>query len=89
MKILNPHSSYYRSEVTTCAVLFSGNLDPCALYAPKDELWKLTEEMLRGFGTQKLVANLGHGIYPDMDPDHVQHFITAVHAISEKINGEK
>ena len=69
--------------------MFSGNLDPCALYAPKDELWKLTEEMLRGFGTQKLVANLGHGIYPDMDPDHVQHFITAVHAISEKINGEK
>lgn len=70
-------------------ITLQGNLDPCALYAPKDELWKLTEEMLRGFGTQKLVANLGHGIYPDMDPDHVQHFITAVHAISEKINGEK
>jgi len=70
-------------------ITLQGNLDPCALYASKDELWKLTEEMLRGFGTQKLVANLGHGIYPDMDPDHVQHFITAVHAISEKINGEK
>ena len=65
-----------------------GNLDPCALYAPEDELRKLTESMLRGFGTQKLVANLGHGIYPDMDPDHVRHFVTAVHEISEQINAE-
>ena len=65
-----------------------GNLDPCALYAPEDELRKLTEAMLRGFGTQKLVVNLGHGIYPDMDPDHVRHFVTAVHEISERINAE-
>ena len=64
-------------------------MDPCALYAPKDELSRLTEEMLRGFGTQRYVVNLGHGIYPDMDPEHVKHFVGAVHAISEKINAEK
>jgi len=72
----------------TSDITLQGNLDPCALYAPEDELRKLTEEMLRGFGTQKLVANLGHGIYPDMDPDHVRHFVTAVHEISEQINAE-
>jgi len=70
-------------------ITLQGNLDPCALYSPKEELERLTEEMLRGFGTQKLVANLGHGIYPDMDPVHVNHYINAVHTISEKINAEK
>jgi len=69
-------------------ITLQGNLDPCALYAPKAELWNLTEEMLRGFGTQKLIANLGHGIYPDMDPNSVTEFVHAVHAISEKINAE-
>ena len=31
------------------------------------------------FGSQRWIANLGHGIYPDMDPDHLAAFIQAVH----------
>lgn len=79
-----PNEGRRRTNIT-----LQGNLDPCALYAPKEDLWRLTEEMLRGFGTQKIVANLGHGIYPDMDPESVREFVTAVHTISEKINAEK
>lgn len=55
-----------------------GNLDPCILYAPKDEIKKQTRYMLREFGPQKHIANLGHGVYPDTEVDKVRCFIDAV-----------
>jgi len=60
-------------------VTLQGNLDPCALYAPKEEIDKIVKEMAARFGSQRWIANLGHGIYPDMDPDHLAAFIQAVH----------
>ena len=55
-----------------------GNLDPCVLYAPFGEIEKQTREMIREFGTQKYIANLGHGVYPDTDPEKVKCFIETV-----------
>jgi uroporphyrinogen decarboxylase len=66
-------------------VTFQGNMDPCALYAPKDELCKITREMLGNFGTKNYICNLGHGIYPDMDPEHVKIFVDCVHSVSEEM----
>lgn len=63
-----------------------GNLDPCALYAPLEEVKHLTEQMVREFGTQRYIANLGHGIYPDMDPAAVEAFVTAIHDQSAALN---
>uniref|UniRef100_A0A5F9C7K6 Uroporphyrinogen decarboxylase n=1 Tax=Oryctolagus cuniculus TaxID=9986 RepID=A0A5F9C7K6_RABIT len=60
-------------------VTLQGNLDPCALYAPKEEIGQLVQQMLDGFGPQRYIANLGHGLYPDMDPEHVGAFVDAVH----------
>lgn len=65
-----------------------GNLDPCALYSSRENLEKYVREMLQIFGTKRYIANLGHGIYPDISVDSVEWFIDAVHRISkEMING--
>lgn len=55
-----------------------GNLDPCVLYADFVEVKRQTREMLRQFGTQRYIANLGHGVYPDTHPDKVRCFIDTV-----------
>jgi uroporphyrinogen decarboxylase len=55
-----------------------GNLDPCVLYAGYDFIEKETAKMLKSFGNTKHIANLGHGLYPDIEPDKVKCFIQAV-----------
>jgi uroporphyrinogen decarboxylase len=67
-------------------VTLQGNMDPCALYAPQETISKIVKEMITKFGTQRYIANLGHGIYPDMDPEHLKAFVNAVHRHSEDIN---
>jgi uroporphyrinogen decarboxylase len=59
-----------------------GNLDPCVLYASFDQIKAETRKMIEHFGTQRYIANLGHGVYPDTDPDKVKCFIDTVKAYS-------
>ena len=60
-------------------VTLQGNFDPCALYAPPQAIDQLVKQMAEKFGRKRWIANLGHGIYPDMNPDHVAAFVEAVH----------
>lgn len=55
-----------------------GNLDPTILYADGKEIVKQTHEMLGQFGSNRHIANLGHGVYPDTDPEAVKIFIDTV-----------
>lgn len=55
-----------------------GNLDPCVLYGSFDSIQKETRSMLKTFGRQKHIANLGHGVYPDIHPDSVRCFVDTV-----------
>jgi uroporphyrinogen decarboxylase len=55
-----------------------GNLDPCVLYSSYDQIRAEVKKMVGQFGTQRYIANLGHGVYPDTDPDKVRCFIEAV-----------
>lgn len=59
-----------------------GNLDPCALYGSFKTIRAETKKMLSAFGDHPHIANLGHGVYPDTDPDHVKCFIEAVKELS-------
>ena len=58
--------------------VLQGNLDPCALYASDREIELATQKMLDAFGPHKHIANLGHGVYPDTDPEKVKVFIKTV-----------
>jgi uroporphyrinogen decarboxylase len=55
-----------------------GNLDPCALYGSNAEVEKATKIMLDAFGPDRHIANLGHGVYPDIDPEKVKVFVNTV-----------
>jgi uroporphyrinogen decarboxylase len=55
-----------------------GNLDPCILYASFKTIEEKTKNMLNSFGNQRHIANLGHGVYPDTDPEKVKCFIETV-----------
>ncbi len=61
-----------------------GNLDPCVLYGSYDQIRKETKKMLEAFGPQRHIANLGHGVYPDTDPEKVKCFIEAVKEFSAR-----
>ncbi|CAN5499256.1 uroporphyrinogen decarboxylase [soil metagenome] len=55
-----------------------GNMDPCLLYADDTTIVSETEKMLRQFGPGKHIANLGHGLYPDIQKEKVKLFIDTV-----------
>lgn len=55
-----------------------GNMDPCMLYADYNTIKIEAEKMLKAFGPDKHIANLGHGLYPDLDKDKVKFFIDCV-----------
>lgn len=58
-----------------------GNLDPCALYAPKERIAEEAEQMIAAFKGHPLIVNLGHGLYPDTDWTHAKHFVDSVKAM--------
>ena len=55
-----------------------GNMDPCLLYADYATIKKETIKMLRAFGPHRHIANLGHGIYPDIEKDKVKCFVDTI-----------
>lgn len=55
-----------------------GNFDPCALYAPLTDIEKMVKTMVSEFGTQKYIANLGHGLYPDIEREKAKAFVDAI-----------
>ena len=55
-----------------------GNLDPCVLYGSAQLIEQETKKMLNSFKSQRHIVNLGHGVYPDIDPEMVKVFINTV-----------
>ncbi len=60
-------------------VTLQGNLDPCALYGTEDDLEVKAKEQADAFGVQRWIGNLGHGIYPDVNPNHLGAYLKAFH----------
>ncbi len=60
-------------------VALQGNLDPVSLYAGPDVIRGKVAAILEAYGNGSgHVFNLGHGILPDVNPDHVAAMVNAV-----------
>jgi len=61
-------------------VALQGNMDPVALYADPEIITEKVKTILHKYGAGSgHVFNLGHGILPDMNPEHVKAMVDAVH----------
>jgi uroporphyrinogen decarboxylase len=65
-------------ELTGNKITLQGNFDPARLIAPIPQIKKWVKEMIDGFGPQRYIANLGHGITPNVPVDHAKAFVEAV-----------
>ena len=64
-------------------VALQGNMDPVTLYAQPDYIVDKVKTILEKYGQGSgHVFNLGHGILPDINPDHVKAMVDAVHQYS-------
>ena len=61
------------SEIT-----LQGNMDPSRLLSPPSQIKKIVTEMIRNFGKDKYIVNLGHGILPNIPLENAKAFIDAV-----------
>ncbi|RUO76831.1 uroporphyrinogen decarboxylase [Pseudidiomarina taiwanensis] len=70
-------------------VALQGNMDPSVLYAPPARIEAEVASILASYGQGTgHVMNLGHGIHPEVDPDHAAAFIEAVHKLSPAYHNE-
>ncbi|HLF67361.1 MAG TPA: uroporphyrinogen decarboxylase family protein, partial [Gammaproteobacteria bacterium] len=66
-------------------VALQGNLDPAVLYGSPKSIQQAAKNILDVYqGTPGHVFNLGHGIYPDVDPEHVAVLVETVHSYSAR-----
>jgi len=66
-------------------VVIQGNLDPCALFLPQEELEERVKDILwKGEAAKSHIFNLGHGILPETPVDNVIAMVEAVHHYGSK-----
>jgi uroporphyrinogen decarboxylase len=64
-------------------VALQGNLDPCILYSSPERIREEVASVLDSYGHGPgHVFNLGHGIHPNVNPDHAAALVQAVHELS-------
>ena len=64
-------------------VALQGNLDPSVLYASPEAIEQKVANVLADYGKGSgHVFNLGHGIHPGINPEHVSAMLEALHKLS-------
>ena len=61
--------------------ILMGNLDPVGLLADGNEVERDTKQMVKKFGKERYIANLGDGIYPPTELNNVKKFVDTIHSI--------
>ena len=74
-------------EIVGPAVAVQGNLDPAALFAPREELGRQIRRVLAEAGNEPgHIFNLGHGIERHTEPDALAWLVDRVHEWTEGIH---
>ena len=61
-------------------IVVQGNLDPCALFLPKEKIEDRVKDMLwKGEAAKGHIFNLGHGVLPQTPVENVIALVEAVH----------
>ena len=68
----------YARTLTKNKKTLQGNFDPCKLLLPINQIQKEVKEMIDAFGVNKYIANLGHGILPNIPVENARAFVDAV-----------
>lgn len=61
-------------------ITLQGNFDPAKLLSPIPVIEAEVKKMLQAFGPGRHIANLGHGILPNVPVDHAKAFVNTVKA---------
>ncbi|MEO0528642.1 MAG: uroporphyrinogen decarboxylase [Bacteroidota bacterium] len=59
-------------------ITLQGNFDPARLLSPPAEIKKMVTQMINDFGKDNYIANLGHGILPNIPLENAKAFVDAV-----------
>ncbi|KAF5307709.1 hypothetical protein FQR65_LT18352 [Abscondita terminalis] len=65
-------------KLTGGNMTLQGNFDPARLHSSPETIRKMVHEMIDRFGKDKYIANLGHGILPNIPVENAEAFIRAV-----------
>jgi uroporphyrinogen decarboxylase len=69
-------------------VALQGNLDPAILLADPEVIRREVRRVLDSYGNHPgHVFNLGHGITPEVNPEHVKVLVDEVHAYGRQLRG--
>jgi uroporphyrinogen decarboxylase len=74
----------YARMLTNNNITLQGNFDPAKLLAPIPKIRQWVKEMIENFGVQNYIANLGHGITPNVPVDNAKAFVEAVKEYGSK-----
>ena len=75
-------------RLTGDAVALQGNLNPAVLRESPEAIEQGVADVLASYGNGPgHVFNLGHGITPDIDPEHLKVLVDAVHRMSPQYHG--
>ncbi|SNV45059.1 Uroporphyrinogen decarboxylase [Chryseobacterium taklimakanense] len=65
-------------KLTNNSITLQGNFDPARLHSSPETIKNMVNEMINRFGKDRYIANLGHGILPNIPVENAEAFIRAV-----------
>lgn len=71
----SPQNARY---LTGGKITLQGNFDPARLFSPPAQIKRMVHQMIREFGKDRYIVNLGHGILPNIPVENAQAFVDAV-----------